>query len=174
LQAALTQRKRERDAEKQVAAAGKDRRQWQRTREAVPASDGKTSSKGEVEEEEENAEGDEAAAQSNEDMDLLPDSVIQAMAEAEANDRRLMERRIVTKELRAALQRAPKARQRRTFKKRDVGPVTVKVLNSVGGRQASKAAKAFLHERLHAGVQRSNGMLQPSKIGGMFVYGPKV
>jgi hypothetical protein len=37
----------------------------------------------------------------------------------------------------------------------------------------AEAARAFLKQRLQGGVQRSNEMLQPAKIGGVFVFGPK-
>jgi hypothetical protein len=37
----------------------------------------------------------------------------------------------------------------------------------------AEAARAFLNQRLNGGVQRSNEMLRPTKIGGVFVSGPK-
>jgi hypothetical protein len=42
------------------------------------------------------------------------------------------------------------------------------------GLSFAAAAREFLQQRLHAGVKRSNDMLKPTKVAGVFVHGPKV
>jgi hypothetical protein len=58
--------------------------------------------------------------------------------------------------------------------------VTVKVLrpsatDAPQNLEASKEARAFLQQALYSsGTQRSKQMLQPAKVGGVFVYGPLI
>ncbi|KAH7616145.1 hypothetical protein Ndes2526B_g08707 [Nannochloris sp. 'desiccata'] len=113
--------------------------------------------------------GDSDQEEDNQDIDMLPDDVLDALVDVETHDRRLMQKRIISEQLR--LKRKPK--QRKTFSQRQVGPVTVQVLKKGTNKKASEAARAFLSQRLQRGVQRSNEMLQPTKIGGVFVSGPK-
>ena len=76
-----------------------------------------------------NADNEEDEEQ---DMDLLPDVIIDSIVADESKDRRILERRVITEQLR--IQRPKK---KKFFTERHVGPVTVKVLKSGIDRNAS-------------------------------------
>jgi hypothetical protein len=121
-QAAAQQRRLEKSAKQQATEASKERSRKRQRPAAAPAAAAAAAT---------------AVIEEAQELDLLPESVLEEMVEAEVNDRRLMERRVVTEELRAALARPARQRQRQKFTERQAGPVTVKVLSSVGDRRAS-------------------------------------
>lgn len=127
MQSAATLRKQEQEAKKQAIEAQKERRKRrQPEQEAAAAEDEEDEAPPTEVDEEEEVVGEE-------DIDMLPDDVIYAIAGDETQDRRIMERRVMSEQLR--LQRQPK--QRRVFSERQVGPVTVKVLKKTANRKAS-------------------------------------
>lgn len=164
MQTAAQQRRIEQEARKQVASVAKDRKRRLSSQPAkvVEEEEAEGVAEDQGEEEEEYYDG--------EDLDLLPDTVIEAIAQG--TDRRPLERRIVSEQLRAGLQQQIKKIKKERKSERRVGAVTVKVLKGTEDRRASEAAKAFLQQRLHGGVKRSNDMLRPTTIGGVFAYGP--
>ena len=161
MQTAASLRQQEREAKKQATEALKEQRKRRQKPQKAPEPEEEATA---ADEDDDNQE-----EEGNEDIDMLPDDVLDALVDNEDRDRRLLQKRITSEQLR--LKRKPK--QRKTFSERNVGPVTVQVLKKGTNKKASEAARAFLQQRLQGGVQRSNQMLQPTKIGGVFVFGPK-
>jgi hypothetical protein len=170
-QAAAQQRHAEQSVRRQAKEDAKNRRK--RRQDDVPAAATADAAAAEQQKDEEQGEedGDEEDVQ-HDDLDLLPDDVIEAIAQG--GDRRPLERRIISEQLRAAGAEHTKKKQRKKElgADRKVGPVVVKVLNSVDARKPSAAAEAFLRERFGQ-VKRSADMLRPTQVGGVFLYGPK-
>ena len=80
------------------------------------------------------SDDDEAAEDLEiDEADMLPEDVIAAMADQEEEDRRTLERRIVSEQLRAPKRKKKKSR---AFERR-AGPVTLQVLNATRGREVS-------------------------------------
>lgn len=69
----------------------------------------------------------------NEDMDTLPEDVIAAINDFEAQDRRFMERRIVSEQLRVR----QKQEQSRKITERQIGAITVQTLSAGSQRKPS-------------------------------------
>jgi hypothetical protein len=128
VQDAAILRQHEKKAKKRAAEALKEqRKRRQRVQKApepekvaAPATD-------------EDGNGDSDQEEDDEDIDMLPDDVLDALVENETHDRRLMQKRIISEQLR--LKRKPK--QRKTFSERQVGPVTVQVLKKGTNKKAS-------------------------------------
>lgn len=90
---------------------------------------------------------EDAGPEQQEQLDLLPDDILQAVAaedddtnnlyssdeDEEQNDRRIAERRIVTEQLRQGLK---KSKRKAFLEQVTAGPVTVKVLHSQSGALA--------------------------------------
>jgi hypothetical protein len=89
---------------------------------------------------------EDAGPEQEEQLDLLPDDILQAVAaedddtnnyssdeDEEQNDRRIAERRIVTEQLRQGLK---KSKRKAFLEQVTAGPVTVKVLHSQSGALA--------------------------------------
>ena len=129
-------RQQEVDDKKQLAESKKERRNRRQRLQEAEAQEAAAVAAAAVTAEEEDDDAEEE--QGIEDIDMLPDDVLDALVENEAKDRRVAERRMVTEQLRA--RRKPK--QRRTFTERQAGPVTVKVLKpGMNNRKASGTLK---------------------------------
>lgn len=127
---------------------------------------------------------DERPESSGQDLDLLPDDVLAAIASTKRTVPTSEQQRLITAQLRRQQLRQPVGgaatakRQRLELAavERHVDPVTVAVLPSVGDARASEAARAFLQQRLVAGARRSAEMLRPTKVRGptgtVHVHGP--
>ncbi len=126
MQNAASLRQQEKEAKKQATEALKEQRKRRQKPQKAPEpeeDDDATASDGDEE------EGDDE----DEDIDMLPDDVLDALVDDETHDRRLMQKRIISEQLR--LKRKPK--QRKTFSERQVGPVTVQVLKKGTNKKAS-------------------------------------
>lgn len=115
-------RKEQQEAKRKAAQESKERRQ-RRNRKHEPTSPAVGGDS------DDDGEGEVAEA----DMDLLPEDVIEAMVIREQEDKRFLERRIISEQLRVKRQR----KQRRTFSEVQAGPVTVKVLKPGSNKKAS-------------------------------------
>jgi hypothetical protein len=130
VQSAVSLRKQEIEAKKHATEALKEqRKRRQKSQKAPePEKEDATATDDDNHEEEEN----------DDDIDMLPDDVLDALADDETHDRRLMQKRIISEQLR--LKRKPK--QRKTFSQRQVGPVTVQVLKKGTNK---KPSGKFIH-----------------------------
>lgn len=81
----------------------------------------------------------EGDADADEDLDLLPEDFLASLAEREANDRRLMERRLVSEQIRnfEAIDRTPKSRRKTLLDNRQIKGFTVQVMGAESARKAS-------------------------------------
>lgn len=109
---------------------------------------------------------------------MLPEDVL---AEIGQTDRRPYEHHIISQQLRKRQEDEEMRKQTNKKKNFDddvngvqTGPVSVKVLNAMGGgrNKVSASAREFMKSRMYGGdVKRSRDMLLPTKaVDGTFVY----
>jgi hypothetical protein len=127
VQSAASLRKQEVEAKKQATEAFKEQRKRRQKSQKAPEPEKEVTATDDGNDEDSDQEED------NEDIDMLPDEVLDALVDDETYDRRLMQKRIISEQLR--LKRKPK--QRKTFSERQVGPVTVQVLKRGTKKKAS-------------------------------------
>ncbi|KAK2078144.1 hypothetical protein QBZ16_004012 [Prototheca wickerhamii] len=158
-------RSRERIAKKTALEEQKRQRQ----RRAGKAADEAPSTSGASGEGAEAGAQAEAAAADEADLDLLPEDVLEDVAQnSELNPRREFERRLISEQLREKRKSSKRVLQfsadepvlGKKKKARHVGPVRVQVLDDVRTGQLPATAKKFLMRR-QSKVQRSREMLVP-------------
>jgi len=130
VQDAATLRQQEKQAKRQATEALKEQRKRRQRSQKVPEPEKIAATAAATDDD---GHGDSDQEEDNEDIDILPDDVLDALVENENHDRRLMQKRIISEQLR--LKRKPK--QRKKFSQRQVGPVTVQVLKKGTDKKAS-------------------------------------
>ena len=128
MQSAASLRKQEKEAKKQATEAVKEQRKRRQRAQKAPEPEVDATAAADDKDKE-----DTDQEQDDEDIDMLPDDVLDALVNDETQDRRLMQKRITSEQLR--LKRKPK--QRKTFSERHVGSVTVQVLKKGTNKKAS-------------------------------------
>lgn len=128
MQNAASLRKQEKEAKKHATEALKEQRKRRQRAQKAPEPEVDATAAAD----DEDKEGTDQE-HDDEDIDMLPDDVLDALVNDETQDRRLMQKRITSEQLR--LKRKPK--QRKTFSERHVGPVTVQVLKKGTNKKAS-------------------------------------